>query len=132
MPYVKQEIRQQLEEKPDSAFYPGELNYVLTNIILHSLGHDGCPHEWDQEVVTHLIKRAVDSYVAKNGRRYATYNDIFGVLACIAMEMARRDEISVEEQLQKVIPLIGDFMKSYYQYVVTPYEQEKIKENGDV
>ncbi len=132
MPYLKHEIRQQLDRNPESVFYPGELNYVITNLIIHSLGHDKCPHVWDREVVTHLIKRAVTDYAAKNGHRYATYNDIFGVLTCVALEMARRDQISEDEYRLKVLPLIRDFMLDYYQFVVEPYEEEKIKANGEV
>lgn len=52
--------------------------------------------------ITTLLLR----YVEKKGKCYATLNTVMGVLYCIAYEFYRR--------------------------VVTPYEDKKIKENGDI
>jgi hypothetical protein len=132
MPYIKRELREQLDENPFLALQPGELNYVLTTFILHSLGHNPqCPHQWDDEIVREMIKLHVESYVAKNGRSYRTYNEVFGVLSCIVLEMARREVITVEEYM-KVIASVGKFMEDYYRFVVGPYEDAKIEENGEV
>lgn len=46
------------------------------------------------------------SYLREHGEKYQTYNDIMGVLSCIQMELYRR--------------------------MIAPYEDKKIKENGDV
>ena len=49
-----------------------------------------------------LVKR----YLYKSGLSYATLNEIIGVLECAKVE--------------------------FYQRAVTPYEEQKIEENGDV
>lgn len=45
-------------------------------------------------------------YLEKHGERYQTYNDIVGAMECCKIELYRRK--------------------------IVPYEQSKIKENGDV
>jgi hypothetical protein len=79
MPYITAEQRQKLDEGalPADA---GELNYTLTKLI--------------------------HRYLDAKGQRYATYNEIMGVLSCVAQEFYRR--------------------------WATPYEDQKIRENGDV
>jgi hypothetical protein len=54
-------------------------------------------------LVTHLCNTYIDKQLIKN---YQTYNDVIGALECCKLEMYRR--------------------------AVVPYEDEKIKENGDV
>ena len=83
MPYIKAHKRRRID--CDLANLPnmnnsGELNYVLTKIILSYLNQKGCG--------------------------YSTMNDIVGALDSAKAEFQRR--------------------------VVAPYEDEKIKENGDV
>ncbi len=53
-----------------------------------------------------LITMQVLDYLAQAGTSYATINSLIGVLECAKLELYRR--------------------------VVAPYEDEKIKENGDV
>jgi hypothetical protein len=52
--------------------------------------------------ITCILKK----YIEYNGESYQTYNDIIGVLSCIQMELYRRK--------------------------ISPYEDKKIIENGDV
>lgn len=47
-----------------------------------------------------------NAYIERNGKRYQTINEIVGVLECCKLEFYRR--------------------------LAAPYEDEKIKENGDV
>ncbi|MFO1519579.1 MAG: hypothetical protein U1F57_07980 [bacterium] len=79
MPYIKIEQREQLAKgkKPEDA---GELNYQITRLLLE--------------------------YLQEKGERYASYNEIMGVLQCVSQEFYRR--------------------------WVVPYEDRKMKENGDV
>ena len=84
MPYIKNENRERLfnplyEPNGDLPGNCGELNYILTEIILEYLGKDA---------------------------RYQQYCEVEGVLGHIAKEVYRRR--------------------------VADYEDEKIKENGDV
>ena len=53
-----------------------------------------------------LITSIVSSYLARRGLKYQTINDAIGALECAKLELYRR--------------------------VVSPYEDTKIKENGDV
>lgn len=78
MPYINDESKAYvLIEGPG---IPGELNYVITKIIL--------------------------DYYENNGPGYQTINDILGALEGAKLEFYRR--------------------------VAAPYEDQKIKENGDV
>ncbi len=52
------------------------------------------------------LTREVLDYLGRKGRSYGNFNEVMGVLGCVTQEIYRR--------------------------FVTPYEEEKIKENGDV
>lgn len=76
MPYIRQDLRDTCVI-PNT---PGELNYLITRLLLE--------------------------YCEKHGQCYSTYNDCLGALTGAQLEFYRR--------------------------VVAPYEDQKIKENGDV
>lgn len=80
MPYIDQNRRKAFHQKLDWMKNPGDLNYLITQLC--------------------------QEYKEINGERYATYNDIIGVLEGVKLEMYRRK--------------------------VAPYEDKKIQENGDV
>ena len=79
MPYIKSEDRERLETGADPQ-NPGELNYLITKMLL--------------------------KYLKLKGKNYAHLNEVMGVLNCVTQEFYRR--------------------------WAAPYEDEKIKENGDV
>ena len=56
--------------------------------------------------LNYLITRLLDQYLYGKGKSYATLNEAIGVLECAKLELYRR--------------------------IAAPYEDEKIKENGDV
>jgi hypothetical protein len=60
----------------------------------------------DSGEMNYCITRLIHLYIHHNGRRYKQMNDVVGALECAKQEFLRR--------------------------VVGPYEDEKIKENGDV
>lgn len=81
MPYIKQEDRRQLTPKTIYApLDPGALNFAITQLALN--------------------------YIQERGKRYATLNEVVGVLECAKLEFYRR--------------------------LLAEYENEKCKENGDV
>jgi len=80
MPYIKQKQRDSLNVNAPHAETAGELNYCVTQLIIH--------------------------YIELNGLEYQTINDIVGALEGAKLEFYRR--------------------------VAAPYENVKIKENGDV
>jgi len=56
--------------------------------------------------LNYLITKLCIEYLSYKGEKYATYNDIIGALECAKLEMYRRK--------------------------ISPYENKKIEENGDV
>jgi hypothetical protein len=56
--------------------------------------------------VNYTITTILHDYIEQKGMRYSTINDLIGVLECAKMELYRR--------------------------IAVPYEDVKIKENGDV
>jgi len=80
MPYIKQERRDALLKNGHDMAGAGELNYILTRILIQ--------------------------YIEHRGMSYQTINDIVGAVEGAKLEFYRR--------------------------VVAPYEDIKIKENGDV
>lgn len=56
--------------------------------------------------LNYMVTRVINEYLISHGKSYTTLNDIVGVLECAKMELYRR--------------------------IAAPYEDEKIKQNGDV
>jgi hypothetical protein len=83
MPYISQAKQEELRDRV--ATTPGELNYILTKIIIAYLNQ---VQTSNGEVV------------------YTDLNDVLGALEGAKLEFYRR--------------------------VIVPYEEEKIKENGDI
>jgi len=70
-----------------------------------TLGMLGCGiHNVGQ--LNYVFSAIIRGYLAQHGKKYQTMNDIVGVLECAKLELYRR--------------------------VTAPYEDVKIKENGDV
>lgn len=60
----------------------------------------------DAGELNYLVSRICDTYIQVKGKNYANLNEVIGVLECVKQELYRR--------------------------VVSPYEDIKIAENGDV
>jgi len=56
--------------------------------------------------LNYMITKLVDEFITRNGKNYATMNEAMGALECAKLELYRR--------------------------IVSPYEDAKIIENGDV
>lgn len=56
--------------------------------------------------LNYVFTQVIKSYLESNGEKYSTYNDIIGALEGAKLELYRRK--------------------------IAPYEDKKIKENGDV
>ena len=63
MPYIHQDIRDQLAAHHCDSATPGQLNYTITNMILEYIGDDV---------------------------NYTTLNEVIGVLECVKLELYRR------------------------------------------
>ncbi len=64
MPYIPNEVRLELNSGQAVASDPGELNYVITKIVLQ--------------------------YIEAKGKNYSTFNDAVGALECSKQELYRR------------------------------------------
>ena len=80
MPYIKPQDRSAIVVNQTNIKTAGDLNYYITTVI--------------------------NSYIANQGKKYSTLNEVVGVLECAKLELYRR--------------------------IVSPYEDTKIDENGDV
>ena len=56
--------------------------------------------------LNYFLTRIVDHYISTHGKSYSTINEAIGVIECAKLELYRR--------------------------IASPYEDSKIKENGDV
>ena len=117
MPYIDPKRRPFLLKEPATAQDPGELNFVITSYLVEN--HSGI---WNKED----IQRFIEKYLNLSGRRYRTYNEVIGVLVCVALEWDRRrgDREPVE--------MLGLILQQMYSEEIASYEDRKIAENGDV
>jgi len=120
MPYVKQGdrkyLRQYLIDGSGIPEDPGPLNFcITTSMINHTFNED----EWFDRL---------EEYVHIKGKSYTVLNEIMGVLTCAWFELKRRDyALSTEYDYR-----LERLAKRFYDEVIAPYEDIKIKENGDV
>lgn len=116
MPYVKQEDRKYLVDDPSIAEDPGPLNFcITTSIVNHTFNED----QWFDRL---------KQYVYIKGKSYTVLNEIMGVLTCAWFELRRRDySLWIEYDYR-----LKELAKRFYAEVIAPYENIKIKENGDV
>jgi hypothetical protein len=70
MPYIAQSRRIVLDAKPNLSETPGELNYVITKLVIDWLG---------------------------DKPRYTTFNTAIGVLDCVKLELYRRTVAHYED-----------------------------------
>lgn len=75
MPYIPTTTRARLKQLPLTMTNAGELNYVITRILL--------------------------DYLNVNDTRYQTLNDCIGVLECAKLELYRRLAAGYEDQKAK-------------------------------
>ncbi len=116
MPYVKQEWRKFLIDGSSFPEDPGPLNFcITTSMVNHTFNED----EWFGKL---------EEYVHIKGKSYTVLNEIMGVLICAWFEVRRRDYTLWTEYSDRLEKLA----KRFYAEVIAPYENIKIKENGDV
>ena len=93
----------------------GELNRAFTKVFLSDLPF------------VPAIETTITKYVHDQKPRYATFNDVIGALECAKLEYFRRT--GYNEQVDLVIDRIKE---KFYTDTVAPYEDNKIKEHGDI
>jgi len=136
MPYIKQERRDAIDSGaiPENA---GELNYQITalSVSLLSGKREALPLDelstWERNVID-LIERFLNS----QSHRYSTMNDIAGALCGARFELRRQLSASNGDCLfgsaHTADHYIGEILTWFFERIVAPYEDEKIKLNGGI
>lgn len=131
MPYINAHDKAQVEA--GGALDAGSLTYLLTRALMNS----------DPSVegdVAHNLSTQVGRYADDHGElRYTHYCTIIGALTCTHREFVRRRMLDRQRRGKSPIPgdlqrvsQIKEYINNYYARVVAPYEDRKIRENGDV
>jgi hypothetical protein len=121
MPYITQTARQVIADG-GSVETGGELNYVFTKSIKEYLAGEIGYVALADEVIGRIEK-----FIIIHGKSYTTFNTILGALEGAVMELDRR--IGVSDDVHRIFDVVK---KGFYLITVAPYEDQKIKENGDV
>lgn len=75
------------------------------------------------------LDQIILQYLGVNGLSYKVVNDIFGALEGAKVEYRRRRGVL---HAAGVVYAVEEVKSNFYSRVVAPYEDEKIKQNGDV
>lgn len=116
MPYLAQKRKDELDNNPKQALVTaGDLTYVVYKLMLRpDLGESDFRTE---------VGKAINRYMPKHPK-YGNYAMVIGCLRCASFEWERRHH-TPEGWLDL-------FIADYYENTIAPYEDEKIKQNGDV
>lgn len=112
MPYITREARTKLAEHPHP-MTTGELNYLI------------CLGAMKDKADVASILRIVKRYRMNELQSYSRLNDIMGALDGAARELARRG-------FSIATGIVNMAQFDFYHETVAPYEDEKLRFNGDV
>lgn len=119
MPYITKESREYIDNGLSEPVSPGELNYALTKLLNEN---------YSREAFALRFKEIAAAYVEVREEKYQTFNDIVGAGVSAVLEHLRRKNGLYFPQGQWLF----DELQQFYLRVVGPYEDRKIKENGDI
>jgi hypothetical protein len=135
MPYIASEERERAKDAPRT---PGELNYAITLCFIKAYrGTVMLPQiSLRMGVFRGDVARLIRYYWSEKVQNYTTINDIYGAIACSLLEFRRRADgqnFGPMELLRRSIArALSRVVDDFYAEVVVPYENTKIRENGDV
>lgn len=131
MPYIEHRDRAAARREPKT---PGELNYAITELAINEIHcyPEAAVERFDEAVATY-----VTDYLERVGLSYTNCNAAMGALDCAGRELLRRTMPQENDprresfilDLGEQLGLARDYL---YQDVLVPYEDEKIRVNGDV
>lgn len=134
MPYITKIDRARLmEDDPaERARNAGELNYQLTlACIAASRDQVALVHLTETiefEIGAFLTHRRDQGNQHQRGKNnYQDFNDVLG-----AVDGCRREWLRRGGRIGHITNILSRFSASFYENVVGPYEDTKIKQNGDV
>lgn len=120
MPYITQDRRAAYHDTKDQRYgtlgieTPGDLNYLITSDLI--LGEPTMEEDIKDRIAAFLEERSKLNYQA--------INDVVGALVGAKLELKRRTHGDA--------PVIDKVLADFYAKVAAPYEDVKIRENGDV
>lgn len=119
MPYIEQSARRRMDSDQDPRD-AGELNYAITQHLLNT------SEDMLEMAVEHEVQRFLAFKRTKRDNRYSDYNDALG-----ALDGARREYERRRGGDGKLV-ILEWVAKDLYATVIGPYEDIKIKQNGDI
>lgn len=120
MPYIVQARREALEHPSAFVENVGELTYLYTRALLDN----------EPENVYAAIGSATDRYLGA-ARSFTHFAEVLGALTAAHLEDVRRRGRSTHNAVAQRFWL-RRYLEDFYEGIVAPYEDTKIKENGDV
>lgn len=99
---------------------PGELNYRITRILLGD----------SNSLSVGQIQDEIIEYIGDRKASYTLYNEIIGAITCAGLEFERR--FTQHRKQSNATTILAMALQQFYDEFVVPYEDQKIKENGDV
>lgn len=137
MPYIKND-RESLVRGERCPKEPGELNFLVTVMLLDVLKEQQPDlKRFEERLLSLAMAYAVDEPL-----KYQRINDIVGAFTGAWMEFIRRKtdgtydtrafSMDTAELYDAAGNSIGLALEAFYKNVAGPYENKKIKENGDV
>lgn len=120
MPYLTDRRKKELENPKAPYLGAGDLTYGITRVVIDYTVTDG-----EQAFYT-ALEKCVSRYLPREPR-YENFCVVMGALECATKEYIRRRPESFPKPLW-----LMSFSRRFYRDIVAPYEDEKIKVNGDV
>lgn len=123
MPYVKE------KDRTGPIDTTGKLTYHVCEAVLEAQA-TGDIYELSilNSILDGILVQYLDErYGVTEVTSYAQINDWVGSCYCALHELHRRDFISFMSQTRLL-----EYIRDFYRDVVVPYEDQKIKENGDI
>lgn len=122
MPYIAKEKRAPLLRGEGYPTNAGELNFVLTSWVLSKRAHN------TSLTVSQELYDIASQYLRREPLSYSRINEVVGALTCAGYEWRRRVGVR-RDMLAGVFDRAAELI---YEHFAIPYEESKIKENGDL
>lgn len=119
MPYLTSDRKRELDEEGALPVTPGDLTYLFTRAVIDP----GSVRQRLDEILTPYLEGLKEP-------RYADLCEVIGALHCTAYEALRRRGHArwAAERATEVLR----YAQNFYDAQVAPYEDKKIRQNGDV
>lgn len=129
MPYLSESRKRAMDSGLCLPTTPGDLTYLMTKSLL----------DLDSEAAAEEIWEHIEGYFKRREVRYALLAEVLGCLLSTKLEYERREATRLTEATNGMFTgsrraqnVIDPIITVFYGDTVAPYEDTKIRENGDV